>query len=84
MEKIDLPSQLVNSARLLLVVTKLVLYDNVLVDFFLYLIQVHDHAVLTQGLTKLRDEPRAWVEGGGGGGKREGGREREREGEREQ
>lgn len=53
LEKVDLLSQLVNSSRLLFVVTKLVLCDNFLVNLLLYLIQVHDHAVLAQGLTEL-------------------------------
>ena len=58
MKKVDLLPELVYASRLLLVANVGVLLNDSLVDLLLKVIQVHHHAVLTQGLAKLRNKPR--------------------------
>ena len=58
MEKVDLFPELVDAPRLLLVANVGVLLNDSLVDLLLKIVQVHHHAVLAQGLAKLRNEPR--------------------------
>lgn len=60
MKKVDLLPELVNASRLLLVADVGVLFNNSLVDLLLKVIQIHHHAVLTQGLAELRNKPGAY------------------------
>ena len=60
MKKVDLLPELVDASRLLLVANVGVLLNNSLVDLLLKIVQIHHHAVLTQGLAELRNKPCAY------------------------